>query len=113
MRTQNNNDDLKYNEHKKMTTRTQPMLYRIIIFIFVVLGFKNVFIILTVIAYYNRYMARYMKKLAATQYLSLDASAASSGNVSSMDFSHIPECRLIYLSYKNCIKRRQIFLRYI
>ena len=84
-----------------------------VIFVAVFFGFKNVFIILTVIAYYNRYIARYMEKIAATQYLYFDAFAASSGNVSSMDFSHILECRLIYLSYKNCIKIRQIFLRYI
>ena len=109
----NKNDDLKYKEHKKATTRTQPMLFRIVMFVAVVFGFKNVFIILTVIAYYNRYIARYMEKIAATQYLSFDACAATSGNVSSMDFSHILECRLIYLSYKNCIKIRQIFLRYI
>ena len=107
------NDDSKYKEQKKTTTRTQPMLFLIIIFVAVFFGFKNVFIILTVIAYYNRYIARYMEKIAATQYLYFDAFAASSGNVSSMDFSHILECKLIYLSYKNCIKIRQIFLRYI
>ena len=112
-KTQMNNDDLKQKEHKKTTNRTQTILFRIIIFVSVVFCFKNVFIILTVIAYYKRYMARYMKKIVATQYLSFDSSAACSGNVSSMYFSHIPECRLIYLSYKNCIKIRQIFLRCI
>ena len=48
-------------------------------------------------------MARYMKKMVATQYLSFDSSAACSGNVSSLDFSHIPECRLIY-STANFVK---------